>query len=115
MVTQRAVDEVFKALADPTRRAILAALGEGSEAVQAVAERFPTMSRPAVSKHLRILREAGLVEERKVGRQRVYSRLDEALAEAHEWLGTLHGNGRGDGLGAFRPARPSHPDDWRCW
>jgi DNA-binding transcriptional ArsR family regulator len=63
-------DAVFKALADPTRREILALLREGSSTVGDIAGNFD-MSRPAVSKHLRQLREAGLVIDKPVGTTRV--------------------------------------------
>jgi DNA-binding transcriptional ArsR family regulator len=62
----------FRALADGTRRSILELLSEQPRGVGELAERFPEMSRPAVSKHLRILREAGLVRETKQGRERIY-------------------------------------------
>jgi DNA-binding transcriptional ArsR family regulator len=76
---------VFRALSDPTRRAILDALRAGEQPVGRLARRFP-VSRPAVSKHLRLLREAGLVVEDKRGRQRV-CRLDaRPLAEVDDWL-----------------------------
>src|SRR2546427_12878987 len=63
--------DVFQALADPTRRAILALLRQGSQPVGSIARDFP-ISRPAISRHLRILREAELVTEIKVGRNRLY-------------------------------------------
>ena len=66
------LDTGLKAVADATRRGILALLGRGQLSVQEIAESFP-VSRPAISKHLRILREAGLVVERPVGRQRLYA------------------------------------------
>lgn len=63
---------VYRALADDTRRAILALLAEGPATAGAIAAEFPDISRPAVSKHLAILREAGLVHDQAVGRERVY-------------------------------------------
>ena len=62
---------MFQALADPTRRAILTLLQQGSQPVNGIARGFP-ISRPAISRHLRILREAELVCEIKVGRNRIY-------------------------------------------
>lgn len=71
-------DGAFAALADPTRRSILDLLLEGGSLTAGqVAAAFPQISRPAVSKHLRVLREAGLVEEHVVGREHHY-RLDPA-------------------------------------
>ena len=75
----------FAALADPTRRAILARLASGQCSVTELAEPF-AMSLPAVSKHLRVLREVGLVRVRDEGRQRFY-RLDAGpLRSIARWL-----------------------------
>ena len=75
-------DAVFEALADPTRRAILELL-RGTEVMSAgeLAAAFPSISRPAVSRHLRLLREAGLVTVVKVGRERRYSLDPQPLAD----------------------------------
>jgi DNA-binding transcriptional ArsR family regulator len=78
-------DRIFKALADPTRRAILSLLGEERRSVSDLTERFE-MSQPAVSQHLKVLRESGLVSERAEGRRRVYALEAGALAEARDWL-----------------------------
>ena len=73
------------ALADPTRRAIVEALAGGELPVGELAERLP-VTRPAVSQHLKVLREAGLVAERAEGTRRVY-RLDvRGLAEIRAWI-----------------------------
>ena len=79
------LDATFAALADPTRRAILARLASGEASVAELAAPF-TMSQPAISKHLRVLESAGLiVREREA--QRRPSRLDaRPLAEACQWL-----------------------------
>ena len=61
----------FQALADPTRRALLDLLRQGSQPAGRIAQSFP-VSRPAISKHLRLLRRAHLVEERRQGRHRFY-------------------------------------------
>jgi DNA-binding transcriptional ArsR family regulator len=83
-----ALDRVFGALSDPTRRAILDLLRErGDMAAGEIGERFDAISRPAVSKHLRVLREAKLVEERREGRNLIYRLPDRLLAEpADAWL-----------------------------
>ncbi len=65
-------DVVFRANADPTRRAILDRLRAGPAPAGALASDFK-QSRPAISKHLRVLREARLVSERRAGRERVYT------------------------------------------
>ena len=77
--------DVFRALADPTRRAILSLLRQGSQPVGSIAHDFP-ISRPAISKHLRILREAELVSEIKVGRNRLYELNAEPLKNVDDWL-----------------------------
>lgn len=77
--------DVYRALADSTRRTILTTLVPGEMTVNAIAERFD-MSRPAVSKHLRVLREADLVHETKRGKNRLYRLNAEPLKEVDEWL-----------------------------
>jgi len=79
------LDAVFAALADPTRRAILARLAEGEASVNELAAPF-AMSQPAVSKHLKVLERAGLIE-RDIDRQRRPARLKgEPMAAAVRWL-----------------------------
>ncbi|HEY7683807.1 MAG TPA: metalloregulator ArsR/SmtB family transcription factor [Gemmatimonadales bacterium] len=78
-------DAVFRALADPTRRAILGALARGSQPVGALAQRFP-VSRPAISRHLRVLRRARLVRDRREGRHRVCELTPGPLREVDAWL-----------------------------
>ncbi|WP_051979633.1 ArsR/SmtB family transcription factor [Edaphobacter aggregans] len=79
------LDTTFAALADPTRRAILAQLARGEASVQELAEPF-AMSQPAISKHLKVLERAGLISRGR-DRQRRPCRLEaQPLAEANEWL-----------------------------
>jgi DNA-binding transcriptional ArsR family regulator len=86
MVAQYAeVTDIFKALADPTRRGILSTLRHGGRSVGDIAKRFP-VSRPAVSQHLRLLRQANLVVEITQGRNRIYQLNPEPLIEIDEWL-----------------------------
>ena len=80
-----ALDIVFGALADPTRRAILSNLQRGDAPVHELARHFD-MSRPAVSKHLAVLRAAGLVKEKRQGRENHYALEREALESARAWL-----------------------------
>jgi DNA-binding transcriptional ArsR family regulator len=75
--------EVFEALADPTRRRIVELLAEEERSVGDLASHFPS-SRPAISKHLRVLREAGVVDSR--AQRRIYRLEPEALGEAEGWL-----------------------------
>jgi DNA-binding transcriptional ArsR family regulator len=77
--------EVFEALADPTRRRIVELLSEEERSAGEVAAYFE-VSRPAVSKHLRILREAGVVSVRMDAQKRIYRLEPNALGEAEGWL-----------------------------
>jgi DNA-binding transcriptional ArsR family regulator len=81
----RAHEDVFYAIADPTRRAILDRLRAGPARAGSLASDFK-QSRPAVSKHLRVLREARLVADVRVGRERVYSLEPVALQRVAGWL-----------------------------
>src|SRR5579863_736125 len=85
MSRARAHADVFRAIADPTRRAILDRLRAGPAAVNALAADF-ILSRPAVSKHLRVLREARLVTEHPVGRERLYELQPAALQQVVGWV-----------------------------
>ena len=77
--------QVFRALADPSRRQILDRLLASDASVNELAQGFAT-SRPAISRHLRVLREATLVVERRAGRHRVYSLNPQPMACADAWL-----------------------------
>jgi DNA-binding transcriptional ArsR family regulator len=79
------LDAAFAALADPTRRKVVGLLGVRPRKAGELASSFP-VSRPAVSKHLRVLREAGLVEAEKVGRAQVYRLRPGGIVEAREWM-----------------------------
>jgi DNA-binding transcriptional ArsR family regulator len=81
-----ALDAVFGALADPTRRALVGRLAEGEASVSELSEPF-AMTMTAVAKHLRVLADAGIVEQRKEGRVRRCRLTAGALREAHSWLG----------------------------
>src|ERR1051325_9634903 len=78
-------DAAFSALADPTRRAVLDLLRSGTRPAGDIARAF-TVSRPAISKHLSILRRAHLVEERREGRHRMYHLNPEPLKAVDSWL-----------------------------
>lgn len=77
--------DVFQAIADPTRRKLLHLLGDEELPVTVISSHF-TMSRTAVSKHLRVLADAGLVKDRKVGRETRYRLDPEPLLELKRWL-----------------------------
>jgi DNA-binding transcriptional ArsR family regulator len=78
-------DDVFAALASPPRREVLRLLLDGPRTVNDLASYFD-MRRPSLSEHLRVLREAGLVSERKIGRERHYQLEPQPFAELGEWL-----------------------------
>ena len=78
-------EAAFHALADPTRRAVLDLLRQGSQPAGQIAQAFP-ISRPAISKHLRLLRRAHLVQERRQGRHRLYQLNPEPLKAVDSWL-----------------------------
>src|ERR1044072_5788013 len=79
------LDSTFAALADPTRRAILARLAIGDATVMELAEPF-AMSQPAISKHLRVLERAGLISRGRDAQRRPRRLEARPLAEANEWL-----------------------------
>ena len=101
----QSLSDTFAALGDPTRLAILDRLAsDGDMTVQEIARPF-AMSLPAVSQHLKVLKQAGLVEERSEGVRRIYSIRREGLAELRDWLDSFWG----DALEAFRiDAEKSH-------
>jgi DNA-binding transcriptional ArsR family regulator len=83
---QAVVDDVFKAFADPTRRALFERLARGGEqTVHALTERAG-VSQPAVSKHLGVLKHAKLVRDRREGRETHYSAQPQALAPLVDWM-----------------------------
>ena len=79
------ISAAFAALSDPTRRAILARLARGEAAAGELAQPF-RMTAPAISRHLRVLSEAGLVERRIDARWRIYRLNGTGLKAAHDWL-----------------------------
>ena len=79
------LDAAFSALADPTRRAILARLATGEASVTELAEPF-AMSQPAISKHLKVLERAGLITRSREAQRRPCRLEAKPLAEANEWL-----------------------------
>jgi DNA-binding transcriptional ArsR family regulator len=94
----------FGALGDPNRRKILRLLGEGDRSVSELAASMP-ISRPAVSRHLRLLREAGLVSERPVGTRRIYQLQADGIAAVRAYLEQVWGDaGLQFGLAAAKAA-----------
>jgi DNA-binding transcriptional ArsR family regulator len=129
MVVRQAVsepaDRLFQALADPTRREIVALTLSGEHTVSSLAERFP-MSFAAVQKHVAVLERAGLVVKQRQGREQRVRADPEALREAHRQLDQLEAvwRGRLDRIGGLlaepepEPAEPEpaqlHPADRRA-
>jgi DNA-binding transcriptional ArsR family regulator len=86
-LSEEQLDRGFGALADPTRRAILARLTAGEAGVLEVASPFP-MSQPAVTKHLRVLEQAGLISRHRVARQRLCRLEPRRLEQLSDWVGS---------------------------
>jgi DNA-binding transcriptional ArsR family regulator len=80
------MDTVLHALADESRRTVLEILRDHPASAGELAEALP-IARPGVSRHLRVLREAGLVDVRRDAQRRIYTLRPEALVEVDEWLG----------------------------
>src|SRR5947209_5550445 len=85
------LDRVFRALADPTRRAVLERLSRGPASMSELAQPF-RMALPSFSQHLDVLESCGLVRSRKTGRVRTYELAPEPLKEAEQWMITQRAN-----------------------
>ncbi len=97
--------EAFTALADPTRRSVFELLRGGARPVGELAEELP-VSRPAVSQHLRVLKDAGLVRERRDGTRRLYSVNGDGLLALREYLESCWD----DALDAFKASAEREPE-----
>jgi DNA-binding transcriptional ArsR family regulator len=86
MARAATTSDVFNAIAEPRRREILGLLRAGERPVAELAQEL-RMPQPGTSKHLRVLREVGLVRDRKAGKQRLYGLDARALRAVHEWTG----------------------------
>jgi DNA-binding transcriptional ArsR family regulator len=95
----------FEALGDANRRAIVELLGAGDRSVRELADALP-ISRPAVSRHLRLLKEAGLVSDRPEGTRRLYRLHDEGIAAVREYLEQVWG----DAAARFRLMAENTPE-----
>lgn len=107
-----AVDPVFRALADPTRRALVDRLSRGPATVGELARPLP-MSLPAVVQHLRVLETSGLVRSQKVGRVRTCQIEPAALRTAEDWIGERRATWerRLDRLGEYLAERSNKEDE----
>jgi DNA-binding transcriptional ArsR family regulator len=90
MATAEPAGDPFGALGDRHRRAIVELLGEGGRSVREIADTLP-ISRPAVSRHLRLLKEAGLVVEHAEGTRRIYRLHDEGVTAVQSYLAEVWG------------------------
>jgi len=86
MARAATTSDVFNAIAEPQRRAILVLLRAGERPVTELAHEL-RMTQPGASKHLRVLRQVGLVRDRKAGKQRLYGLDARELRPVHEWTG----------------------------
>ncbi len=100
------MDEALRAVADPTRRAILRLVREDELAAGEIASHFTSMSRPGVSQHLKVLSDAGLVEVRTQGTRRLYRLRPQGLQDAAAFLEEMWS----DRLGAL--ARAAEREEW---
>jgi DNA-binding transcriptional ArsR family regulator len=86
-LSEAELDRAFGALSDPTRRSILARLADGDAGVLDVAAPFP-MSQPAVTKHLRVLEQAGLISRHRLARRRMCHLEPQRLKQLSDWVGS---------------------------
>ena len=93
------IESALRALVEPRRREILALIRDRELAAGEIATRF-SVTRPAISQHLAVLREAGLITERRAGTRRLYRARPEGAAELQTWLADLWD----DGLGRLKDA-----------
>jgi len=102
MARAAATSDVFNAIAEPRRRDILVLLQAGERPVTELAQEL-RMTQPGASKHLRVLREVGLVRDRKAGKQRLYGLDARELRPVHEWTSGFEPfwNGSFDRLEAY--------------
>ncbi|NJK31711.1 MAG: helix-turn-helix transcriptional regulator [Deltaproteobacteria bacterium] len=107
----KALDQIFHALSDPTRRAIVEQLSRGPVAVSALACPRP-LSLPAVVQHLQVLEAAGLVRSTKVGRVRTCEIAPQTLRLIEQWVADRHASWerRLDRLGDYLAAQAEHPE-----
>ncbi len=101
-------EPIFRALADPTRRAILETLLAGEELAQKELQPHFDVSQPALSQHLRSLREAGLIDERRAGRHRYYRLAPDAMTPLADWMAPFADfwGGRLEALGDYLRRTP---------
>ena len=104
---------VLAALADPRRQAILRLVRDVERPSGEIAAHFPDVTGPAISQHLRVLREAGLVAERRSGTKRLYRARPEGLRELRAWLRDFWGDALED-LKEAAEFDTQHPEEADC-
>ena len=112
MIQARAAGDPFEALGDPHRRDILRLLSDGDKPVRAIAAALP-ISRPAVSRHLRLLKAAGLVAEQAQGTSRVYHLREEGMRAVQAYLERVWGDAAQAVPAAGREHRARNPGKYR--
>ncbi len=92
--------DVFEAVAEPSRRALLDVLAEGERTAGELVATLPELTQPSVSRHLRVLREVGLVEVRPDAQRRIYALRADGLVQVDEWISRYrrHWSGHLDAL-----------------
>ncbi|VAW16985.1 Transcriptional regulator, ArsR family [hydrothermal vent metagenome] len=102
VIDKQNLDLVFNALADPTRRAMLARLSNGETSISKLGAPF-NMSQPAISKHMRVLEKAGLIERTRKGREHIISIAPAPAKQAGDWIAfyTRHWEARFDAVDAY--------------
>jgi DNA-binding transcriptional ArsR family regulator len=83
--------DVYEAIAEPNRRTLLDLIAESDKSAGELVMALPSLSQPAVSRHLRVLREAGLVQVRRHAQQRIYTLRPEGWAELDRWISKYRG------------------------
>jgi len=104
---------VLNALADPRRRAILRLVRDAERPSGEIAAQFPDITGPAISQHLRVLREAGLLAERRAGTRRLYRARPEGLRELRAWIREFWGDALEDLKEVVESAPLHHPGSSR--
>src|ERR1700748_2612694 len=102
--------DVFEAVAEPSRRALLDALIDGERTAGELVPTLPALTQPTVSRHLRILREVGLVEVRPDAQRRIYALRADGLVAIDEWIERYRRYGAGHLDALERHRAPKHED-----
>lgn len=105
------VQDIFHVVSDPTRRQLVELLSEADELSVSDLVASVEASQPTVSKHLKVLRDAGVVQTRADGQRRLYSLVPDSLLGALEWLTSVHGAAAGPGVDATETGEAEGADE----